>query len=154
MLNCRRLLFDDCVQLDIKKVDKDIQSMFTKLEKLLQRCEIAMAHHLCLAPTKGQQLRMRVTEGSLPFFKARHDGGRKGRNLVMKQIRIPAVLEREPRMTTILNARLIRTLLNLASSLPTCSTTQLFSVGRQQQQRAGSPCQLPRYSKPQLATTE
>ena len=154
MLNCSRFLFDTCIQLDLEKVDEDIPSMFTKLEKLPQRCEIAMAHHLCLAPTKDQQLRMRVTGGSLPCFKARHDGGRQGRNLVMKQIESTNSPGQRPSMTTIHIARLIGTVINPASSLLACCTTQIFSVGRQQQQWAGSPCQLPRHSKPQLVTTE
>ena len=33
------------------------------LEEVLQRCEIAMALRLCLAPTKTRQMRMRVTGG-------------------------------------------------------------------------------------------
>ena len=61
------------------------EKKYSKLEELLQRCEIAMALHLCLAPTKTRQMRMRNTGGSLPWSRARHHGGRKGGNLLMKQ---------------------------------------------------------------------
>ena len=63
---------------------------------LLQCCEIAMALRLCLAPTKARQMRMRVTGGSLPSFKARHHGGQKGRNLLTKQNRNTHDLEKGP----------------------------------------------------------